>query len=84
MADLGGVDECVLDAAPDIARNFYTVTARPGHERNLMCPYFAANCRDGIAEGERGFCVPGSGSGLELSGVGEVVGPERDDGEQGE
>jgi C4-dicarboxylate-specific signal transduction histidine kinase len=52
LANLGGVGESVFDAAPDMARNFYTVSAWPGHARNLMMPYFAANHCDGIAEGE--------------------------------
>ena len=40
--------------APDMDWNFYMVSAWPGHERNLMRPYFAANCRAGIAD-ENGF-----------------------------
>ena len=52
LADLGGVGESVFDATPDMARNFYTVSARPRHAGNLMMPDFAANCRDGVAEGE--------------------------------
>jgi len=52
LADLGGVGESIFDAAPDMARNFYTISVRPRHAGNLMTPYFAANCRDGVAEGE--------------------------------
>jgi hypothetical protein len=55
LADLGGVCESVLHASPDMDWNFYTVSAWPGHERNLMRRYFASNCGDGIAEGENGF-----------------------------
>src|ERR1700681_1998086 len=49
-----------------------------------MAPYFAAHRRDGIAEGQEYFWIPGSGSRLELSGFGKVVRPQRDDGKQGE
>src|SRR5262245_20250648 len=84
LADLGGVREGVLHSVPDMAGNFYTVSARPGDERNLMSPYFAANGRDGIAESEKGFWIPSDGSGPELARAGEIVGPQRDDGEQGE
>src|SRR5262245_42269516 len=45
LADLGRVCESILHAAPDMGWNFYTVSAWPGHERNLMRPYFASNCR---------------------------------------
>src|SRR5215469_12142579 len=55
LADLGRVRESILHAAPDMGWNFYTVSAWPGHERNLMRPYFASNCGDGIAEGENRF-----------------------------
>jgi hypothetical protein len=67
LADLGGVCESVLHSMPDMARNFYTIPVWPGHERNLMGPYFAAHGRDGIAEGQDGFWIPSSSSGLELS-----------------
>jgi hypothetical protein len=55
LADLGRVRESILHASPDMHWNFYTVSAWPGHERNLMHPYFASNCRNGIAEGENGL-----------------------------
>ena len=67
LANLGGVCESVLHSMPDMARNFYTIPVWPGHERNLMGPYFAAHRRDGIAEGQDGFWIPSSSSGLELS-----------------
>src|SRR5712671_3932136 len=51
LADLGGVGEGILHAVPDTARNFDTIPARPGHERNLMAPYFATYRGDCIAEG---------------------------------
>lgn len=51
LADLGGVGESVFHAMPDMARNFDGISARPGHESNLMCPYFAAYRRNGVAEG---------------------------------
>ena len=67
LANLGGVCESVLHSMPDMARNFYTIPVWLGHERNLMGPYFAAHRRDGIAEGQDGFWIPSSSSGLELS-----------------
>src|ERR1700674_3376295 len=67
LADLGGVSEGVLHAVPNTARNFDTIPARPGHERNLMAPYFATNHRDGIAEGQACFWIPCGGPRLELS-----------------
>ena len=67
LANLGGVCESVLHSMPDMARNFYTIPVWPGHERNLMDPYFAAHGGDGIAEGQDGFWIPSSSSGLELS-----------------
>ncbi len=62
-----------------MARNFYTVSARPGHERNLIVPDFAAHGRDRVAEGQDRFWIPCSGSRREPSGFGEVVCPEGDD-----
>ena len=35
LADSGGVSESIFHALPDMVRNFYTVSAWPGHERNL-------------------------------------------------
>src|SRR5258708_294946 len=84
LADLGGVGEGILHAVPDTARNFDTIPARPGHERNLMAPYFATYRGDCIAEGQECFWIPGGRSGLELSRLGEIVRPEGDDGEQTE
>src|SRR6266852_855367 len=84
LADLGGVGEGILHAVPDTARNFDTIPARPGHERNLMAPYFATHRGDCIAEGQECFWIPGGRSGLELSRLGEIVRPEGDDGEQTE
>jgi hypothetical protein len=84
LADKGVVGERIFHAIPNVARNFYGFSARPGHGRNLMTPYFAAYGRDGIAEGEGRFWIPGGGPGFELSRFGEVVGPESDDGEQAE
>src|SRR5262245_55911172 len=73
LADLGGVRERILHTLPDVLRNFDTVSARPGHERNLMRPYFAAHRGDGVAEGREGLWIPCSGSDLEFPSFGEVV-----------
>jgi len=67
LADSGGVSERIFYALPDMVRNFYTVSARPGDERNLMVPDFAADCCDRVAEGQDLFCIPCGGFGLELS-----------------
>jgi hypothetical protein len=67
LADLGGVSECIFHALPDMARNLYTVSARPGHERNLMRPYFAAYGCDRVAECHDRFWIPCGGSRLKLS-----------------
>src|SRR3982074_3734285 len=67
LADLSGVGEGIFHSAPDMAWNFDTVSAWPGHERNLMAPYFATYRGDCIAEGQECFWIPGGGSGLELS-----------------
>jgi len=72
-----------LQAVPYVARNFYTVSARPGHERNLMEPDFTADCRDGVAESENGLCIPSCRSGLEVSLFVKVVRQESDDRVQG-
>jgi hypothetical protein len=42
LAYSGGMSEGIFHSVPDMVRNFYTVSARPGHERNLMVPDFAA------------------------------------------
>ena len=84
LAVLGGVGERVFHTVPDMPRNFDTVPAWPGHERNLMAPYFATYRRDGVAEGQECFWIPGGGSRREFSRFCEVVGPEYDDGIQGE
>src|ERR1700688_2673562 len=47
-----------------------------------MCPYFAAYCRDGIAEGENRFWIPCGCPWFELSRFGEVMRAKRDNGEQ--
>src|SRR5215469_6735563 len=80
LADLGGVGERILHAMPDVERNFYGISVGPGHERNLVSPYLAANCGDCIAEGQDRFRVPSSSSRLELSRFGEVLRAEGDDG----
>jgi len=67
LADLGGVSECIFHALPDMARNLYTVSARPGHERNLMRPYFTAYGCDSVAECHDRFWIPCGGSRLKLS-----------------
>jgi hypothetical protein len=67
LADLGGVSECIFHALPDMARNLYTVSARPGHERNLMRPYFTAYGCDRVAECHDRFWIPCGGSRLKLS-----------------
>ena len=79
LANLSGVGERILHALPDRPRNFDGVSGRPGHERNLMCPYFAANGRDGVAEGQNLFWIPGRDPRLKLSRLGEVVRPENDE-----
>ena len=68
-----------MHTMPDVAGNFDGILVGPGDAGNLMSPYFATRGGDGIAEGEDGFWIPGSGSRLELSRFGEVVGPENDD-----
>src|ERR1700757_3173265 len=75
LAELCGVGERVLHTAPDMARNFYTVSARPGHERNLMRPYLASDGGNRIAKGQSRFWIPSCGSGLQLLCLGEVVSP---------
>jgi hypothetical protein len=40
LAGSCGVGERVSHAVPNLARNFDAVSARPGHERDLMRPYF--------------------------------------------
>ena len=67
FGQLGGVSECIFHALPDMARNFYTVSARPGHERNLVMPDFATDSRDRVAERQDRFWIPRGGSRLELS-----------------
>ena len=84
MVPTDGVGERVLHSVPDMARNFDTISARPGHERNLLSPDFAAHCGDGIAEGYNCFRIPGGGFGQELSRFGEIVRPKSDNGEQTE
>src|SRR6516225_6115831 len=72
-----GLGKRILHAIPDLAWNFYAISVRPGHERNLMTPDFAAYGSDRITEGEDPFWVPSSGPGLEFSGFGEIMCPER-------
>src|SRR5262249_31412235 len=67
LAYLGGVCERVLHAMPDMLRNFDAVSAWPRHERNLMRPYFAAYCGNGVAEGRDGFWIPRGGSDLKFA-----------------
>src|SRR5215471_3136347 len=76
LADSGGVSESIFHALPDTVRNFYTVSAWPGHERNLMVPDFAADRCDRVAEGQDRFRIPCGSSGLELSRFIEIVCPE--------
>ena len=73
LAVLGSACERVLHAVPDVLRNFDTVSARPGHERNLMRPYFAAYCGDGVAEGRSELWIPCRSSNVEFPGLGEIV-----------
>src|ERR1700687_5225320 len=73
LADLGGVGESIFHAVPDMARNFDTISVRPGHERNLVVPDFASHGGDGVAEGEDCFWIPCGGSRFELPRFGEVV-----------
>src|SRR5580700_6970883 len=76
LADSGGVSESIFHALPDMVRNFYTVSAWPGHERNLMVPNFAADRCDRVAEGQDRFWIPCGGSRLELLRFIEIVCPE--------
>src|SRR5215468_4799760 len=72
-----GLGKRILHAIPDLAWNFYAISVRPGHERNLMTADFAAYSSDRITEGEDRFWVQSSGPGLEFSGFGEIMCPER-------
>ena len=76
LADSGGVSESIFHALPDMVRNFYTVSAWPGHERNLVVPDFTADRCDRVAEGQDRFRIPCGSSGLELSRFIEIVCPE--------
>src|ERR1700735_2373528 len=76
LADSGGVSESIFHALPDMVRNFYTVSAWPGHETNLMVPNFAADRCDRVAEGQDRFWIPCGGSRLELLRFIEIVCPE--------
>src|SRR5580704_10178431 len=76
LADSGGVSESIFHALPDMVRNFYAVSAWPGHERNLMVPNFAADRCDRVAEGQGRFWIPCGGSRLELLRFIEIVCPE--------
>src|SRR5580704_5927696 len=76
LADSGGVSESIFHALPDMVRNFYTVSAWPGHEGNLMVPNFAADRCDRVAEGQDRFWIPCGGSRLELLRFIEIVCPE--------
>jgi hypothetical protein len=67
FSQLGGVSKCIFHALPDMARDFYTVSARPGYERNLVVPDFATYSRDRVAERQDRFWIPRGGSRLELS-----------------
>ena len=67
LAYSDGVNERIFHALPNMVRNFYTVSARPGHERNLMVPDFAADRCDRVAEGQYLFWIPCGCFGLELS-----------------
>jgi hypothetical protein len=37
LANSGGMSECIFHSVPDMVRNFYTVSARPGHEIQITC-----------------------------------------------
>src|SRR6516225_2163512 len=52
------MSEGIFHSVPDLVRNFYTVSAWPGHERNLMVPDFAAHGRDCVAESQDRLWVP--------------------------
>jgi hypothetical protein len=67
LADSGGVSECIFHSLPDDGWNFYTVSAGPRHERNLVAPNFAAHSSDRITEGQDRLWIPCGGSRLELS-----------------
>jgi hypothetical protein len=85
LAELSGVDEGVFHSAPDMGGNFDTVSARPGHERNLLARQISRRMAATASLKVRTvFGIPGSGSGLELSCFREVMGPESDDREQAE
>ena len=76
LAYSGGMSEGIFHSVPDLVRNFYTVSAWPGHERNLMVPDFAADRCDRVAEGQDRFWIPCGSSGLELLRFIEIVCPE--------
>jgi hypothetical protein len=76
LADSGGVSESIFHALPDMVRNFYAVSAWPGHERNLMVPNFAADRCDRVAEGQDRFWIPCGGFRLELLRFIEIVCPD--------
>ena len=61
-----GVSKCIFHALPDMARNFYAVSAWPRHERNLVMPDFATYSRDCIAECQDRFWIPCGGSRFEF------------------
>src|SRR3954470_16944796 len=60
------VSKCIFHALPDMARNFYAVSAWPRHERNLVMPDFATDSRDCIAECQDRFWIPCGGSRFEF------------------
>ena len=60
------VSKCIFHALPDMARNFYAVSAWPRHERNLVMPDFATYSRDCIAECQDRFWIPCGGSRFEF------------------
>src|SRR5258708_34804064 len=82
LADSGGVCECIFHSLPDDGWNFYTVSAGPRHERNLVAPNCAAHSSDRITEGQDRLWIPCGGSRLEVSWFGKSGGPERDNREQ--
>ena len=63
-----GVSKCIFHALPDMARNFYAVSAWPRHERNLVMPDFATHSRDCIAECQDRFWIPCGGRTTPIEG----------------
>src|SRR4051794_41896491 len=78
------VSKCIFHALPDMARNFYAVSAWPRHERNLVMPDFATYSRDCIAECQDRFWIPCGGFLVWFFWFGKIVRPPIGDSEKRE